>query len=97
MARSAPLSASHSLMVLSLLRDAIRFPSGLNATLRIEPVCPLSVASWAPLAASHNLMVLSAHPDAIRFPSGLNATPQTTSAWPLSVDCSVPGLSASQA
>ena len=58
------------------LPEAMRVPSGLNATLltarrgrvAVAPIC-------CPVAASHTRTVLSSLPDTIRVPSGLNATP----------------------
>ena len=60
---------------LSQLPEAMRLPSGLNATLNTPPVWPVSgwPTGW-PVSASHNRTVLSSLPEAIRVPSGLNAT-----------------------
>ena len=64
---------------------AIRFPSGLKATLNTGPVCPRKVnVSW-PVDASQTFTVLSPDPLAIRFPSGLKATWDTDFEWPRSV------------
>ena len=53
----------------------MRLPSGLNATLVTQPVCPLRAGrSAAPVSASHTFTVLSPLPVAMRLPSGLNAT-----------------------
>ena len=69
------MSASHTRTVLSPLPEAMRLPSGLNATLDTAPVCPVSgwPTGW-PVAASQTRTVLSSLPEAIRLPSGLNAT-----------------------
>jgi hypothetical protein len=64
----------HNRIVPSADPDASILPSGENATLRTELVCPLSVRSSRPLAVSHNLMVLSPDPEASVLPSGENAT-----------------------
>ena len=79
------MSASHTRTVLSALPEAIRCPSGLNATLNTVPVWPVSGApmGW-PVSASHSRTVLSAPPEASRCPSGLNATLNTVSVWPVS-------------
>ena len=55
----------------------MRCPSGLNATLNTESVCPVSGGRCMPVSASHNRTVLSSLPEARRCPSGLNATPYT--------------------
>ena len=57
------------------LPEAMRLPSGLNATLDTESVWPVSgwPIGW-PVSASHSRTVLSALPEAMRVPSGLNAT-----------------------
>ena len=58
-------------------------PSGLNATLHTQPVCPCKGAprGW-PVAASHRRTVLSPLPEARVLPSGLNATLRTLSVCP---------------
>ena len=56
---SVPLSASHTLTVLSQLPLTMRLPSGLNDTLLTPSVCPLRVRISVPLSASHTLTVLS--------------------------------------
>jgi hypothetical protein len=59
-------------------------PSGLNATLFTQSVCPLRErASW-PVAASHTFTVLSQLPLTMRLPSGLNATLVTPAVCPFS-------------
>ena len=74
--------------------EAIRLPSGLNATLKISPVCPLSVRISRPLGMSHSFTVRS-ELAARCLPSGLNATLLTPEACPLSVRVSFP-VAASQ-
>jgi hypothetical protein len=49
----------HTLTVPSQLAEASRCPSGLNATLKTQLVCPSSVSNFWPVAASHTLTVLS--------------------------------------
>ena len=60
--------------------EAIRVPSGLNATLNTES-CGRSAAGRrvGRCAASHSRTVLSSLPEAMRVPSGLNATLHTAS------------------
>lgn len=57
-------------------------PSGLNATLRTQCLCPLSKRTSSPEATSHNLMVRSKLPPARRRPSGLKATLRTPPVCP---------------
>jgi hypothetical protein len=73
-----PVSAFHSRTVSSSLPLASRWPSGLNATLRTELVCPVSGApiGW-PVSASHSRTVWSAPELASLCPSGLTATLST--------------------
>src|SRR6185312_14755436 len=82
---SGDAKAGHSRTVLSQLPDAIRVPSGLNATLDTTPVCPVSGSprGW-PVSAFHSWTVPSALPLASRCPSGLYATLDTRSVWPVS-------------
>ena len=75
---------------LSSPAEAIREPSGLNATLVTAPVCPLSVSVSWPVAGSHTFTVWSWLAEAIREPSGLNATLETGPVCPLSVRVSLP-------
>src|SRR5262245_59470333 len=100
-ARSWPLSASHSLIVRSELPEASVFPFGLKATEETWAVRPLSVARSWPLAASNNLISplkcnlgssqrLQALAEARVLPSGLKATEVTQSVCPLSVARSWP-------
>ncbi len=63
--------------MLSYDPEAIRDPSGLNATEQTMSSCPRRTTSWSPLEASHSRTVLSYDPEAIRDPSGLNATEVT--------------------
>ena len=51
----------------------IRVPSGLNAALDTQPVCPLSSSTGVPVRASQTFAVWSPLPVTIRVPSGLNA------------------------
>ncbi len=74
-----PLETSQSLIVLSCPDDAIRVPSGLNATESARPSCPCKTASSSQLSVSQSRTVLSNDADAIRDPSGLNATEWTGS------------------
>src|SRR2546429_117211 len=66
--------ASHTFTVWSSLPEAIRLPSGENATQSTKLVCPLSVRTSCPVWASHTFTVWSPLPEAIRFPSSENAT-----------------------
>src|SRR5690349_16137802 len=59
--------------------EANILPSGLNATERTMPVCPLRVARSLPVVTSHSLTVLSWLAEARILPSGLNATDITDS------------------
>gem|GEM_PF-6113664 len=61
-------------MVLSALPEAKILPSGLNATLVTEPLCPVRVEITLSVDRFHSLMVLSSLPEAKVLPSGLNAT-----------------------
>ena len=74
---------SHTFTVRSSLAEAMRWPSGLNATLLTSPVCPLRVRTSWPVAASHTFTVLSWLAEARRLPSGLNATLLTVAGVPL--------------
>ena len=47
---SRPEATSHNFTVLSQLAEAMRLPSGLNATKSTCFVCPVSVAVWRPEA-----------------------------------------------
>ena len=66
--------ASHKRTVPSQLPLVIVVPSGLNATLLIQPVCPVSVLRSVPVLASHKRTMPSLPPLAIVVPLGLNAT-----------------------
>ena len=58
-----------------LSHDAVttRVPSGLNAALCTQALCPMSVASAAPVVASQTRAVASQEAVTMREPSGLNA------------------------
>ena len=73
----------------SLLAEAMRRPSGLNATPMTSSVCPLNVSASCPEPASQTLTVLLLA-EAMRRPSGLNATPLTCLLCPLSVSATWP-------
>ena len=81
-----PVSASHSRTVLSQLPEAMRVPSGLNATLFTASVWPVSgvadrVGRWprpTPAPSCRHCRRRCA------VPSGLNATLYTASVWPVS-------------
>ena len=60
----------------------MRLPSGLNAALVTQSLCPESVASAAPVSASHTLAVVSQDEVTTREPSGLNDAPFDQSLWP---------------
>ena len=59
MRTSAPLFASQTFAVPSLLPVTTRDPSGLNDAEETGPVCPLSVRTSAPLFASQTFAVRS--------------------------------------
>src|SRR5262245_52433365 len=82
--------ASHTFTVPSSLAEAMRLPSGLNATLSTQPVCPLRVSASNPIRASHTFTVLSSLPDTMRVPSAENATLVTPPVCPLMVSSSCP-------
>jgi hypothetical protein len=74
---------SQSLTVLSLLLEAMIFPSGLKATEITAPLWPLRGSpTWAPEEASQSLTVLSLLLEAMIFPSGLKVTEVTPLMWP---------------
>ena len=79
------MAASQTFTVLSVLAEAMRVPSVLNATARTKLVWPVSERDSRPVAASQSFTVLSKPADAMRVPSGLNATALTRLVWPLSV------------
>src|SRR5690242_16736302 len=66
--------ASHTCTVVSLLAEAMCFPSGDQATAGIRAVCPVYVRMRSPVEASQIWTVLSSPPEAIRPPSGDQAT-----------------------
>ena len=82
---------SHSRTVPSPLPLANMLPSGLNATLLTQDVCPVSVSIDCPVTASHSRTVLSSLPLASMAPSGLKATLLISAVCPMSVavDCPV--------
>ena len=82
--------ASQTLTVPSTLAEAMRVPSGLNATPKTQLACPLSVSTSSPVAASQTFTDLSSLAEAMREPSGLNATPWTKLVCPVSVRTSCP-------
>ena len=86
---------SQSLIVKSLLPEAIVRPSGEKATDSTLPVCPCSVRSCRPLATPQSLMALAKFPEAIVRLSGEKATEYTGPVSPCSVRSSRP-LAASQ-
>src|SRR5262245_50694222 len=67
---SCPLSAFHSLIVLSSLALASALPSGLKATEWTHFPCPLRVACSCPVPTSHTLTTLSKPALARALPSG---------------------------
>ncbi len=74
-----PVAASHTVIVpFSPPPEAMRVPSGLNATPVTPTEYPGSVRVPWPLAASHSLTVPSPGlVEAMRVLSGLNATSKT--------------------
>src|SRR5260370_36077829 len=91
MVRQRPLSASHSLAVLSRLPLTRKLPSELKVTPQTTPWCPLNVLTHCPLSISHSLIVLSGKLWAKRRPSGRKASAEdspvgldeTRTHWPL--------------
>src|SRR5579859_7618812 len=75
-------AASHNRTLWSVLADNSVLPSGLNATLLIHAVCPVSVVIGLPLFASHRYTALFA-PEANTALSGLKATHNNSSLFPL--------------
>ena len=73
---------SQTLTVRSQPPEAMRRPSGLNATQSTPAVCPRRVKTSSPVVVSHSLMVRSSLPVARRRPSGLQASPSTKSVCP---------------
>ena len=69
---SAPVTASQTFAVWSLLAVTMRDPSGLNAAAVRLLVCPRSVSSSAPVTASQTFAVLAPLAVTIRVPSGLS-------------------------
>src|SRR6266702_3456808 len=65
----------------------MRWPSGENATERIEDVNVS--ASVSPVVAFHRRIVPSAEPETTRWPSGENATDVTASVCPVNGPASV--------
>ena len=76
-----PLAASHSLIMLSVLPEAIIRPSGEKATEATRVDC--NVRSSGPPATSQSLIVLSALPEAIVRPSSEKSTENTPARMPL--------------
>ena len=83
MRKSFPEAASDSLSLSSPPPDAIRVPSGENATAWTPFRCGSKLRSSAPVATSHNFNELSALPDRMRAPSGEKATELTDLECPL--------------
>ena len=77
-----PVAASHTNTLLSTPPEAMRVPSGLNATAFTFSAEPDS-GSPTGVAASHTRTVVSKPPDTIRVLSGLNATLRTHSGCPV--------------
>lgn len=81
----APVTASHSLAVLSLDADATSLRSGEVTTAMTGSEWPSSVCSGAPVDGSQGLTVLSQDADANSLMSGENAMALTECIWPSSV------------
>src|SRR5262249_42652911 len=77
-------------IVLSCAAENMRFPSGLNATLTTEAVCPSNRRVSFPFCQFHRPIVLSALPEAICCPSGEKATVNTACVCPSSLHNSLP-------
>jgi hypothetical protein len=69
-------SAFQTRIVQSSETEAMRRPSGLNATPKIMPVCPLSTMGCPEPSAFHSRTVESTEAEAMRRPSGLKAMPR---------------------
>ena len=74
----APVSMSHTLMVLSADPEIMRFPQGETQTEKTVPVCPFRVRVQAPVSMSHTLIVSSEEPEIMRFPQGETLTDRTS-------------------
>jgi hypothetical protein len=70
---------SQCLTVLSLLPLTRPCPSGVNATLRMPPLCPTRCAMSCPVWTSQRRTMLSEDPVATRSPSGEMETENTPS------------------
>jgi hypothetical protein len=88
-ARTLPVLVSHRMTVLSWLAEASVLPSGLYATEKMNPVCPLRVSCSFPVTTSHSLIGLAWLPEASVLPSRLNAK-EYTEGFPLMVTFSLP-------
>src|SRR5262249_36516467 len=84
------LAASHTFTVLSSLPEAMRLPSGLNATPLTHSVCPLRVRSSLPVAASPTSTGVSPLPAPTRMPTGRSAPRLTQSVCPFRERVSLP-------
>src|SRR5581483_660013 len=70
-------------MVMSLLPDTKRVPSGVQTTQGTESVWPVYLSSSLPLSMSHRQKYLSWPEVSSRWPPGDTATNQTLCVWPL--------------
>src|SRR5579862_7668917 len=81
---SLPVTASHTLAVLSADAVTIRLPSFENDAANTPSEWPIKVRTSFPEAAPHTLAVLSHDPVTIRLPSGENEADLTRLVWPVS-------------
>jgi hypothetical protein len=70
-------SSVHSRTVSSAPPEAMRVPSGENATLKTLPSWPLKGVAASLPSSVHSRTVPSSPPEAMRVPSGENATLRT--------------------
>src|SRR5262245_3898992 len=84
--------ASEIFTVVSLLEEASRRPSGLNATPVTPMLCPRSVRTSSPLAVSQSFTLKSSLPEASRRPLGLKATQVAPRLWPFRVNSARPSV-----
>jgi hypothetical protein len=74
----APLAASHTRSVLSLLADTRKAPSGVNTQPFTRASCPLSTVAHVPWRVSHSRSVRSSPPVASREVSAGEKAAHTT-------------------
>src|SRR6266581_1989050 len=74
----SPIVVCHTRIVPSEVPEAMRWPSGENATDVNEDACPVNgPASFSPVVVFHTQIAPSREPEAMRWPFGENATDVT--------------------